>query len=158
MATIEQLVLKRECLVEEDMRSKTSWHAFAGKLVDRVRTKLMVRDMDVETQNVLDARRLEVVVDGLPVRWRAQVAIDTTMVCALHRDGTPRRGAATHDGVAPPSGTEEERTHIPDRVDGRSLWFVALEVGGRWSEETRAFVSALGIARARHELPDEETC
>ena len=33
------------------------------------------------------------------------------------------------------------------------LVVVALEVGGRWSEETRAFVSALAIARARHELP-----
>ena len=53
-----------------------------------VRTNLMVRDMDVPAPNVHDGRRLEVVVDGLPLRGGAQLAIDTTMVCALHRDGT----------------------------------------------------------------------
>ena len=55
----------------------------------RVRTNLMARDMDVPASNVQDGRRLEVVVDGLPVRGGAQVAIDTTLVCALHRDGVP---------------------------------------------------------------------
>ena len=34
------------------------------------------------TPNTWDGRRLEVVVDGLPVQGGAQVAIDTTMVCA----------------------------------------------------------------------------
>ena len=33
------------------------------------------------------------------------------------------------------------------------LVIMAVEVGGRWSEETRAFVTALAIARARSEIP-----
>ena len=66
----------------------------------RVRTNLMVGDMDVPAPVAVDNRRLEVVVDGLPVRGGAQVAVDTTLVCALHRDGVPRRGAAESDCVA----------------------------------------------------------
>ena len=34
VATIEQLVRRRECSVDEDMHSKTLWHGFAGKLAD----------------------------------------------------------------------------------------------------------------------------
>ena len=30
----------------------------------------------------------------------AQLAVDTTVVCTLHADGTPRRNAALEDGVA----------------------------------------------------------
>ena len=60
---------------------------------------MLVRDMDLDVP-VTDNRRLEVVVDGLPLRGGAQLAVDTTLVCALHADGTPRRGAAASDGVA----------------------------------------------------------
>ena len=59
---------------------------------------MLVRDMDLDVP-VTDNRRLEVVVDGLPLRGGAQLAVDTTLVCALHADGTPRRGAAASDGV-----------------------------------------------------------
>ena len=40
-----------------------------------------VRDMDVQAPLAGDSRRLEAVVDGLPVRGGAQVAVDTTLVC-----------------------------------------------------------------------------
>ena len=66
----------------------------------RVRTDMFVRDMDLAVPGVPDSRRLEVVVDGLPLRGGAQLALDTTLVCALHADGTPRRHAAQSDGVA----------------------------------------------------------
>ena len=57
------------------------------------------------------------------------MAIDTTMVCALHRDGTPReRKERTYPELLGPRGRAQ-------------LVVVALEVGGRWSEETRGFVS-----------------
>ena len=55
-----------------------------------MRTNMLVRDMDVQAPLVGDSRRLEVVVDGLPVRGGAldglpvrggaQVAVDTTLV------------------------------------------------------------------------------
>ena len=70
-----------------------------GRCGGRVRTNMLVRDMDLDVP-IADARRLEVVVDGLPLQERAQLAVDTTLVCALHADGRPRLGAAKHDGVA----------------------------------------------------------
>ena len=61
----------------------------------RVRTNTFVRDMDLEGVHVLDGRRLEVVADGLTLWHGAQLAIDTTLVSPLHRDGTARRTAST---------------------------------------------------------------
>ena len=58
----------------------------------RLRTIFFVRDMDLPTATLEDARRLEVVVDGLPLHGGAQLAVDTTLVSALYGDGRPRRG------------------------------------------------------------------
>ena len=55
----------------------------------------MVRDLDLAVPHAADARRLEVVVDGLPLFGGAQLAVDTTLVCALLANGSPRRGALT---------------------------------------------------------------
>ena len=55
----------------------------------RVGTNIMVRDMDLLPQDHQDGRRLEVVADGLPLFHGAQLAIDTTLVSPLSRDGLP---------------------------------------------------------------------
>ena len=122
----------------------------------RVRTNLMIRDMDIPVPNVHDGRRLEVVVDGLPLRGRAQLAIDTTMVCAMHRDGAPRRQAADRDGVALKVARRRKEATYPELLGPRrraQLVVIVVEVGGRWSGETRAFFSQLAKARARGERP-----
>ena len=62
-------------------------------------TNVMVRDLDLPLLNATDSRRLEVVVDGLPLFGGSQLAVDTTLVCSLHSDGSPHRGAADTDGV-----------------------------------------------------------
>ena len=122
-----------------------------------MRTNVMVRDVDVPAPCAHDGRRLEVVVDGLPARGAAQVAIDTTLVCALHRDGVPRRGgAAKSDGVALKAARTKKEATYPEFFGSRRrahLVVMAVEVGGRWSEETRGFLSSLAISRARSELP-----
>ena len=60
---------------------------------------MLVRDLDLALPGaVADGRRLEVVVDGLPLFGGAQLAVDTTLVCALRRDGRPTR-AAVEDGA-----------------------------------------------------------
>ena len=121
----------------------------------RVRTDMLVRDMDLDVP-VTDNRRLEVVVDGLPLRGRAQLAVDTTLVCALHADGTPRRGAAASDGVALKAARRRKEATYPELVGPHSrakLVVVAVEVGERWSSETRSFLSQLARARARQEVP-----
>ena len=96
----------------------------------RVRTNLLVRDMDVPAPNTLDGRRLEVVVAGLPGRGGGQVAIDTTMVCALHRDGPPRRGASTKMAWhSRPHARGRTRTQSSlAHVDGRNSWFLLLKL------------------------------
>ena len=73
----------------------------------------MVRDMDFPQPDVHDGRGLEVVVDGLPLRGGAQLAV-ATMVCALHRDGRPRRGAVDHDGVALTAARRKKERTYPE--------------------------------------------
>ena len=43
--------------------------------------------------------QVKVVVDGLPLFGGCQLAVDTTLVCALHCDGFPHNGAADVVGV-----------------------------------------------------------
>ena len=66
----------------------------------RVSSNVLVRDMDLAVFNQFDSRRLEVVADGLTLWNGSQLAIDTTLVSPLHRDGTARRRAADHNGGA----------------------------------------------------------
>ena len=66
----------------------------------RVVTNMFVRDMDLGVPVAGDNRRLEVVVDGLPLHGGVQLAVDTTLVSSVRGSGEPRQGAATTDGVA----------------------------------------------------------
>ena len=81
---------------------------------------MFVRDMDLAVPGVPDSRRLEVVVDGLPLRGGAQLALDTTLVCALHADGTPRRHAAQRDGVALQAAKRKKAATYPELVGPHS--------------------------------------
>ena len=44
----------------------------------RVATNVLVRDMDLAAPDLTDSRRLEVVVDGLPLFGCCQLVVDTT--------------------------------------------------------------------------------
>ena len=50
-----------------------------------------VQDMDLARPDALDNSRQEIVVDGLPLVQGAQLAVDTTLVSVLRRDGVPRQ-------------------------------------------------------------------
>ena len=120
----------------------------------RVATNLHVRDMDLGIPNAADSRRLEVVVDGLPLHGGVQLAIDTTLVSAVKGDGSPRRGAADRDGVALANARRRKMRTYPELVGAGArarLVVLALEVGGRWSSEASNFVKLLARARARSE-------
>ena len=94
-------------------------------------TNVMVRDLDLPVLNATDSRRLEVVVDGLPLFGGSQLAVDTTLVCSLHCDGSPHNGAA--DGVIFPGARRKER-RFPELVGPGSrarLVVLALDVCGR---------------------------
>ena len=79
-------------------------------------TNVMVRDLDLPVLNATDSRRLEVVVDGLPLFGGSQLAVDTTLVCSLHSDGSPHRGAAGTDGVVFPSARRRKELRYPEAV------------------------------------------
>ena len=72
----------------------------------------MVRDLDLPAPDTSDSRRLKVVVDGLPLFGGCQLAVDTTLMCALHCEGTLHRGAADADGVVA-SAAKKERENVP---------------------------------------------
>ena len=100
----------------------------------RVTTNVMVRDLDLPVPNAADGRRLEVVVDGLPLFGGSQLAVDTTLVCALRSDGTPHRGAAEADGVVLSRARQRKEQRHPELVGPGSrarLVVLAVEVGGQ---------------------------
>ena len=114
-----------------------------------------MRDMDLPVL-ATDSRRLEVVVDGLPLFGACQLAVDTTLVCAMHCDGTPHDGAPNRDGVVLEAARRRKERRYPELVGPRSrarLVVLAVEVGGRWSAETNSFLAQLAKAKARQETP-----
>ena len=112
----------------------------------------MVRDMDLAAPNPGDARRLEIVADGLPLFGGVQL-IDTTLISSLHCDGMARPGTANTDGAALTAARRrKERTYSELVGRGRARLVVSTgEVGGRWSTETMSFLSQLAKAKTRHE-------
>ena len=95
-----------------------------------MRTNAFVPDLGVPDANAGDGRRLEVVVDGLPLFGGGQLAVDTTLVCALHGDGRPRRGAAEMDGVVRASSTGRPDCGSWGQVFEGDVWVRAGEGSG----------------------------
>ena len=60
------------------------------------------------------------VADGLPLFHGAQLAVDTTMVSPLKRDGSTCPRSATVDGAAPGESEAEEGSDV-SRI-GRTIW------------------------------------
>ena len=66
-----------------------------------VSTNVILRDLDITPTHRSDARRFEVIAEGLTLFGGFQLAIDATVVSPLHADGsTHRRKADTTDGQA----------------------------------------------------------
>ena len=102
-------------------------------------------------------RRIEVVADGLPLFHGAQLAIDTTLVSPLSRNGAAKRQCAGTDGAAMVQARQrKERTYpVLAQVHGRArLVVLACEVGGRWSGELLRFLYLVAEAKVRGELEE----
>ena len=111
----------------------------------------MLRDMGLEGINVTDGRRLEVVATGLPLERGLPLAIDCTMVSALHGDGSPWAHADTAPGTSIRRAEATKRDAYPELVlsDSVHLLVLACEVGGRWSDACATTLAQLATARAR---------
>ena len=113
--------------------------------------------MDLAAPDRLDNRRIEVVVEWVaPVPWAPNLPVDTTLVTPLRRDGTPHPVAPTSAAQPSPRQGGARRpltlsftvgTAAPDLV------VLSAEVGGKWSDESAAFVRHLAKAKARSEPP-----
>ena len=79
-----------------------------------------------------------------------------TLVGAVHADGSARPRAANEDGAALVAARRRKERTCPELVRQGSrarLVVLAGEIGGRWSVETRTFLSQLAKARSREEIP-----
>ena len=98
----------------------------------RVRTNVYVRGMDLGVVNQFDTRRLEVVVDGLPLFQRAQLEVDTTVVCPLTKKGAAQPRSPVVSGACFRVARRRKETRYPELVgDGGRARLVVLAVGGR---------------------------
>ena len=119
----------------------------------RVTTNVMIRDLDLLPMNHVDARRLEVVADGLPLFHGAQVAVDTTLVSPLRRDGTPHVRCAGEDGAAlfrPADGKSEHTLSTQGNMEEPGWWFWPARLGRGGLPETQSFLRQLVKAKTRH--------
>ena len=117
----------------------------------RVTTNTRVTDFNLAQVTRQDDRRIEVIANGLNLWGGAQLAIDTTLVSPLTRDGQPRRRAGTYAGAALHTARRSKERTYPEFLQSRRcrLVVLAFETGGRWSHETTNFIRLLAQSKAR---------
>ena len=117
----------------------------------RVATNVLLRDMNVDVP-LADSRRIEVLANGLPLWQGAQVAVDTTFVSPVSRDGSARAGADRVPGkAATDAGRRKRQATYPELLAARRcrLVVLAVEVGGRSGAELADFLRRLAASKAR---------
>ena len=117
----------------------------------RVALNVFVRDLNLDSVVRHDERRLEVIANGLSLWSGVQVAVDTTLVSPVRRDGTAVPGAARVAGTALSNAAKRKARVYGDVVAARRcrLVVLAVEIGGRWSEEAYDFVRQLAFHKAQ---------
>ena len=73
-------------------------------------------DLDLQVLNSTDSRRLEVVLDGLPLFGGSQLAEDTTLLCSLHSDGSLHNCGCDTDGEILPPARRRREWRYPELV------------------------------------------
>ena len=119
----------------------------------RVKFNALLRDTNV-TVLASDERRIEVLAQDLPCFGGSQLAIDVTLRSALGRTGEAQPNAAATDGAVLTQARVDKETKYPEILtSGRChLVVVAIETGGRWSDEAADLVWQLAQAKSR-EVP-----
>ena len=101
-----------------------------------------------------DLRQLDVYIRGLSLGRGLPVAGDMSMISAIHSDGTPWAGAATHDGVAIDRSIANKHAQYPELVVSQTVEFLVLacEEGGRWGPDAAscAIWSRSKLSRSIH--------
>ena len=116
-----------------------------------VRCNAKLREMNVDVA-ASDERAVEVLASGLPLYHEAQLAVDITSQ-PLSASGLPRFNAGVVDGAVCGRAREDKERKYGELLHGDWSGVVALEIGGRWSQEAVDFVAGLAAARAREATP-----
>ena len=88
----------------------------------RVVFNAMQRDFDLGAPNRLDSRRVEILADGLLLFGGAQLAVDATVVSALHCDGSAHSHAANVEGAVLLAVGKARTCHEPVTGQVRGQW------------------------------------
>ena len=116
----------------------------------RVARNVRLADMNLDVP-VADARRIEVVANGLPLWHGSQLAVDATIVSPLTRQGQAHPRADVQPGSAVDAAARRKRNNTyPELGHARRcrLVVVGTEVGGRFSTEVVQFLRLLARHRA----------
>ena len=91
-----------------------------------------LRDLSLGGVAPTDDRRLECVVTGLSLHNGAQLAVDTTLVSPLKRNGDPRPRASWENGAALADARKRKEKRYPELRGTRCrLVVTAMKVGER---------------------------
>ena len=110
-----------------------------------------LREFNVGSVLPNENRRLECLVDELPLYNGAQLAVDCTLVSPLTGQGAARPKAHYEEGAVMAVERKRKAKRYHELVQARRCQLVvaAMEVGGRWSQEAFDFVGLLASARAQ---------
>ena len=119
-----------------------------------MRRNVKLREMNLVVE-AADERSIEVLACGLPQRHGTQLAVDITHRSALTSAGNACSNAATTDGAVLQRARRDKEAEYWELLEGSRchLVVVALETGGRWSDEAIAFIDSLASARSRAAIP-----
>ena len=124
---------------------------------ERVSVNVRVADLDLLPQGGSTTGRLRLWQTDFPLFHGAQLAVDATLVSLVRGDGSARRQCADHDGAALQQARRQKENTYPELARPRGgrarLVVLGCEIGGRWSDEARDFVSQLAKAKSRREPP-----
>ncbi len=117
----------------------------------RVAENVLLQNMNIAGISGHDGRQIEVVANRLPLWGGAQLAVDTTLVSPVRRNGQPQPRAAAEDGAQLRTARARKEGKYRELLQSRRcrLVVLALEVGGRWSKVAVDFVRLLAKAKAR---------
>ena len=109
-----------------------------------MRYNAYLRDMNIGVSSG-DERRVEVLAQDLPCFGGAQLAVDVTLVSALCSSGEPQPHAAEVDGVVLERARHVKEATYPELAASERcrLVVLAIETGGRWSEEQCTWFDSL---------------
>ena len=120
----------------------------------RVSVNVRVADLDLLPQGRIDDRKMEV-----SSRWTSSIPRRATssgcnplLVSPVRGDGSARRQCGHHDGTALQEARRKKEHTYPELARPRGgrarLVVLGCEIGGRWSDEARDFVSQLPKAKS----------